>query len=196
MRTIWSFKTSLSSLVIGKAPTKLVFQMASIGLFLNYVIFSAPFQPLVPPLSSLVIFWYTHTCLPIRWRYLWTGKWHVNDRLFLRRTLTAHGYISSVSNFWCFWGEWFDFHSNISMVRVSYSAVSVFFLLPPASSLSSVIFCWTPSPPLSSFVIFWLTPPYPLIGWRNLWTAPYVLEWWCYETPQNVAIPVGAGSEK
>ena len=38
------------------------------------------------------------------------------------------------------------------MVRVSCSVVSVFSLLPPVSSLSSVIFCQTPSPPpLSSF---------------------------------------------
>ena len=29
---------------------------------------------------------------------------------FVRRTLTAHGYFSSGSNFWCLWGEWFDFH--------------------------------------------------------------------------------------
>ena len=41
---------------------------------------------------------------------------------FVRRTLTAHGYFSSGSNFWCLLGEWFDFHHYISMIRVSYIA--------------------------------------------------------------------------
>ena len=57
-----------------------------------------------------------------------------------------------------FQGEWLDFHCYISMVRVSYSAVSVslFYPLPHHRHLSS--FARPPPPPLSSFVIFWLTP--------------------------------------
>ena len=47
----------------------------------------------------------------------------------------------------------------------------LFYPLPHHRHLSS--FARPPPTPLSSCVIFWLTPPYPLIGWRNLWTAPY-----------------------
>ena len=50
------------------------------------------------------------------------------------------------------------------MVRVSYSAVSVFSLLPPASSSSSVIFCQTPSHPSVILCHLLAYPPYPLIG--------------------------------
>ena len=85
------------------------------------------------------------------WNYLvgWRGwplgaihkLWHLssghsrnyeweNDKLMIN--FVVKGYFSSGSNFWCLWGEWFDFHCYISMVRISYSAVSVYSLLPPA----------------------------------------------------------------
>ena len=57
--------------------------------------------------------------------------------------------------------------------RLYFSINIVLLLLPPPLSLSYVIFSQTPPPTLSSFVIFWLTLPYPQLGWRNLWTAPY-----------------------
>ena len=113
------------------------------GLFINYVIFFAPFQTTTSP---FVIFWHTPPYpLPDDVIYERENDISMID-FFVRRTLTAYVYFSSWSNFWCLWGEWFDFHCYISMVRVSYSAVSVFSLLPPASSSSSVIFCQTPSP--------------------------------------------------
>ena len=129
-------------------------------------------RPLPSPLSSCVIFWHTPTYPPTRWRNLWMGNDISMIDYFVRRTLTPHGYFSSWSNFWCFWGERFDFLCYISMVRVSYSAVIVFFFLPLPHHHYLSPFARPPPSPLSSFVIFWLTPPYPLIGWRNLWTAP------------------------
>jgi len=144
------------------------------GLFINYVIFFWDHsRPLPPPLSSCVRFWHTPPYpLP-------DGRENYISMIgfFLRQTLTAHGDFSSGSNFWCLWGEWFDFHCYISMVRVSYSAVSVFSLLPPASSSSSVIFCQTPSHPSVIWCHLLAYPLYPLIGWCNLWTAPNILAW-------------------
>ena len=57
--------------------------------------------------------------------------------------------------------------------KVSYSAVRFFSLIPPASLSSSVIFWQTPSHPSVILCHLLAYPPYPLIGWRNLWTAPY-----------------------
>ena len=69
--------------------------------------------------------------------------------------------------------EWFHFHCYIPMVRVSYSAVSVFSLLPPCLIIVICHLLPDPLPPLRHLVVsFDLSPPYPLIGWRNLWTAP------------------------
>ena len=122
-------------------------------------LFSDLSRPLPSPLSSCVIFWPTPpTPQPDDVIYERANDTSMKD-YFVRRTLTTHGYFWSWSHFWCIWGEWFDFHSSIAMVSVSCGAVSVFFLLPPAPSLSSVIFCQTPFPPLSSFV---LAPPTPL----------------------------------
>ena len=118
-------------------------------------------RPLPSPLSSCVIFWHTPTYPPTRWRNLWMGNDISMIDYFVRRTLTAHGYFSSWSNFWCFWGERFDFHCYISMVRVSYSAVIVFSFLPPASSSSSVIFCQTPSHPSVILCHLLAYPPVP-----------------------------------
>ena len=118
-------------------------------------------RPLPSPLSSCVIFWHTPTYPPTRWRNLWMGNDISMIDYFVRHTLTAHGYFSSWSNFWCFWGERFDFLCYISMVRVSYSAVIVFFFLPLPHHHYLSPFARPPPSPLSSFVIFWLTPPYP-----------------------------------
>ena len=127
-------------------------------LFINYVIFFAPFQTTTSP---FVIFWHTPPYpLPDDVIYERENDISMID-FFVRRTLTAHGYFSSGSNFWCLWGKWFYFHCYISMVRVSYSAVSVFSLLPPASSSSSVIFCQTPSHPSVILCHLLAYPPVP-----------------------------------
>ena len=99
---------------------------------------------------------------PTRWRNLWTGKWHIHDRLFCKTQpyclcifFILEQFLMPVRGM-----VWLDCY--ISVVRVLYSGVSVFSLLTPASSSLSVIFCKTPSPPLcylvSSFGIPLRTP--------------------------------------
>ena len=39
-------------------------------------------------------------------------------------------------------------------------------------SVTLSAFAWLPPPPMSANISIWLTPPYPLSGWHNLWTAP------------------------
>ena len=46
-------------------------------------------RPLPSPLSSCVIFWH-NPLPPTRWRNLWAGKWHIDDRLFCK----VHPYCS------------------------------------------------------------------------------------------------------
>ena len=140
-------------------------------------------RPLPSPLSSCVIFWHTPTYPPTRWRNLWMGNDISMIDYFVRRTITIHGYFSSWSNCWCFWGERVDFHCYISMVRVSYSVVIVFSFF----HLSS--FVRPPPSPLSSFVIFW-PPPWvddviyeqPHIPWKTENHLPDLLCQVAYET--------------
>ena len=62
----------------------------------------------------------------------------------------------------------------------------LFYPLPHHCHLSS--FARAPPIPLSSCVIFWLTPPYPLIGWHNLWAAPYIFPCTSALTPVCLSI--------
>ena len=96
-------------------------------LFINYVIFFAPFQTTTSP---FVIFWHTPPYpLPDDVIYERENDISMID-FFVRRTLTAYVYFSSWSNFWCLWGEWFDLIATFPWLEC-FIVVWVLFLFLP-----------------------------------------------------------------
>ena len=95
---------------------------------------------------------------PTRWRNLWMGNDISMIDYFVRRTLTSHGYFSSWSNFLCFWGERFDFHCYVSMVKclIVLWLSFLFYPLPHNRHLSSFA---RPLPPLCHLLSSFGLPP-------------------------------------
>ena len=111
-------------------------------LFINYVIFFAPFQTTTSP---FVIFWHTPP-YPLPDDVIYERENDISMILFCKTQpyclcifFILEQFLMPVRGM-----VWLDCY--ISMVRVLYSGVSAFSLLTPASSSLSVIFCKTPPP--------------------------------------------------
>ena len=128
---------------------------------MNYVIFFWTIPDPYPPLCHLVSSFDIPPPTPLPDDVIYEQE---NDmsmiNYFVRRTLTAHcPWLSFI------WEQFLMPHCYISMVRVSYSSVSAFSLLPLASLLS----CHLLPDPLPPSVIFC-----PLLAYSPYVTAPYV----------------------